>query len=315
MRICRRTLLAAWCMLAAAAPAWAADPVFPLNSRIGLVPPPGFVASTRFPGFENPQGNAAILLVDFPGEAFADIEKGFTDEALRTRGMTVEKREPLGLKDGRGFVVSGRVEAPGMKRYETIGVATLAGRTALVSMQISEEAKPALPDDMLVAALATVTVREQIPEAERLTVLPYRLGELAGFRIVRSGADGSAVLTDGPLDAVAAVEQPFFLIGLSSGEMPKVEERDRFAARLFSGAPGLKEVRITRAEPLRMGNQPGFEILAEAKDEKSGTEVSAVQWVRFGRNNYFHMFGIARRDAWASVFPRLRAIRDGVDLR
>ncbi len=314
MRI--RTLFAALGVaLAVATPAWAADPVFPLNSRIGLVPPPGFVASIRFPGFESPQGNAAILLVEFPAQAFADIEKGFTDEALKARGMIVEKREPLSLKDGRGFVVSGRVEGPGVKRYETIGIATLAGLTTLVSMQISEEAKAALPDDVLVAALATIAVREQIPDAERLTVLPYRLGDLGGFRIVRSGADGSAVLTDGPLDAVAAVEQPFFLIGLASGEMPKAEERDRFAARLFSGAPGLKEVRITRAEPLRIGNMPGFEILAEAKDEKSGTEVSAVQWVRFGRNNYFHMFGIARREAWAAVFPRLRAIRDGVEFR
>jgi hypothetical protein len=314
MRI--RSLLAALGIaLAAVVPAWAADPVFPLNSRIGLVPPPGFTASIRFPGFEHPQGNAAILLVEFPAQAFADIEKGFTDEALKTRGMTVEKREPLSLKDGRGFVVSGWVEAPGVKRYETIGVATLAGLTALVSMQLSEQAKAALPDDVLVAALATVAVREQIPDAERLTVLPYKLGELGGFRIVRSGADGSAVLTDGPLDAVAAVEQPFFLIGLSSGEMPKAEERDRFAARLFSGAPGLKEVRIVRAEPLRIGNMAGFEIVAEAKDEKSGTDVSAVQWVRFGRNSYFHMFGIARRDAWAAVFPRLRAIRDGVEFR
>ena len=37
----------------APAPAFAADPVFPLGSRMGFVPPPGFVASKRFPGFEN----------------------------------------------------------------------------------------------------------------------------------------------------------------------------------------------------------------------------------------------------------------------
>ena len=41
--------------LALAAPALAADPVFPINSRVGLTPPPGFTPSAKFPGFENPQ--------------------------------------------------------------------------------------------------------------------------------------------------------------------------------------------------------------------------------------------------------------------
>jgi hypothetical protein len=37
----------------AAAPVQAADPVFPLGSRIGLVPPPGLVQSRTFEGFED----------------------------------------------------------------------------------------------------------------------------------------------------------------------------------------------------------------------------------------------------------------------
>ena len=55
--------------------AWAADPVFPAGSRIGLVPPPGFVVSKNFPGFEHAEKQASILVAELPGYAFESIEK------------------------------------------------------------------------------------------------------------------------------------------------------------------------------------------------------------------------------------------------
>ena len=111
--IVQRALFGAMMGLMLGAPARAADPVYPVNSRIGLTAPAGFTPSTKFPGFENPQASAAILLVELPGDAYADVEKGFTDEALKARGMTVQLREPLTFKDGKGFFVSGPQESGG----------------------------------------------------------------------------------------------------------------------------------------------------------------------------------------------------------
>jgi len=102
---------------------------------------------------------------------------------------------------------------------------------------------------------------------------------------------------------------------VASGEAPKPEERDAFARRMFSAAPGIREIKIMRAEPLRIGQMAGYEIVAEAKDAKSGIDVTTVQWLRFGQTGHLQMFAIARRTAWNEVFPRLRAIRDGIELR
>ena len=49
-------------LVAVASPLRAADPVFPMASVIGLVPPGGMVASKTFPGFEDADKDAAILL-------------------------------------------------------------------------------------------------------------------------------------------------------------------------------------------------------------------------------------------------------------
>jgi hypothetical protein len=297
-----------------AAPARAADAVFPLNSRIGLTPPPGFTPSAKFGGFENAQDSAVILLVELPAEAYADIEKGFTDEALKGRGMTVQAREPLTLKDGRGFFVSGPQESGGVKRHEIVMVASLQGVTTIVSLQMVQETRAKITDAVAKSTFATVAVRT-VPDSERLAVLPYKLTDLAGFRLVRTAGDGSAILTDGPNDAVDAVEQPFVVIAIAPGETPKAEERDKFARRVFGGAPGLKDIKITRAEPLRIGNMQGYEIVAEAKDKSTSTEVNAVQWLRFGGNGYLQIFAIARRTTWNDVFPKLRTIRDSIEMK
>jgi hypothetical protein len=250
-----------------------------------------------------------------PPEAYAEIEKAFTDEGLKTRGMTVETREPVELANGRGFMITGQQVVGAQKRREIILVATLPGLTAVMSSQVPEESRAAISEPAVRDALKSAVVRASIPDSEKLAMLPYRVRELSGFRVIRGAPDGSALLTDGPQDVVAAVAQPFVLIGIAPGEIPKPEERDTFARRVFSSVPGIKEVKVLRAEPLRIGNQQGYEILAEAKDSGSNTEITTVQWLRFGGGSYLQMFAIARRDVWADLFPRLRAIRDGIELR
>ena len=312
----RRTILAALAALVlTAAPAYAADPVFPLNSRVGLVPPPGFTPSTKFSGFENAAASAAILLVAMPGEAYAELEKSFTEEMLKQRGITVTARETMTFRDGRGVLVSGPKDGDGMKRHESVLIASTGGITALVSVQMIEASRATITEAVVREALKTVAVRPQIPDSEKLAVLPYKINNLAGFRIIRTVYDGTAILTQGPKDSAEAVEQPFLLIAVATGEVPKPEERDSYARRMFGTAPGIRDVKIVRAEPLRIGQTPGFEIVAEAKDTSSDTDVTAVQWLRFGQSGHLQMFGIARRAAWNEVYPKLRAIRDNIELR
>lgn len=301
--------------LVAAAPAHAADPVFPTASRIGLVAPAGFTPSNRFAGFENSQASALIAVTELPADAYADVEKGFNDEALKSRGWTIKVREPLTFKDGKGFFIAGPQESAGQKRYESVMVASVGGITSLVSVQMIEASSATITDAVLRDMFKTLTVRAAVPESERLAVLPYKIGNLAKFRVVRSAREGVALLTDGPKDEVVGVEQPFLLIGIAPGAAPKPEDRDAFAKRVFSSAPGIKEVKITRAEPLRIGQAQGYEIVADAKDASSGTEVTTVQWLRFGQNASLQMFAIVKKGAWNDVFPRLRQIRDGIEPR
>src|SRR5208282_1765682 len=93
----RAGLAAALALMAFAIPARAADPVFPTGSRVGLVPPAGMMVSKAFPGFEDPDKKAAILINEMPAAAYSEIEKTLADEVLKKGGFSVKEREPIQL--------------------------------------------------------------------------------------------------------------------------------------------------------------------------------------------------------------------------
>src|SRR4051812_22410390 len=185
-RTLRPVIVGAFALFLAAAPALAADPVFPVNSRIGLVPPAGFAANPKLPRFDNPQASAAITLSELPGEAFAELEKTFTNEVLQQRGMTVQVREPMTLKDGRGIFIAGPKVLDGAKLYDAVLIATVSGITAVVSVQMVEPSHATITDAIVRDAFKTVAVRASVPESEKLSILPYKLGTLGGFRLVQT---------------------------------------------------------------------------------------------------------------------------------
>ena len=291
----------------------AAEPVFPPGSRIGLEPPAGMTVSKLFQGFEDREKNASIIFVELSGEAYTEIEKSFAVEALKAQGIDVQAREEFPLKDGRGFLVIAHLAVAGTPFRKWALVASEHDLTAVISIQVPDAAQDIYPDAALRASLATFTTRAAVPVQEQLDLLPFSLKDLAGFRIVRAAATGAALLTEGPKDAIELDEQPLLLITFLPGVGDQVSDRDSLARRAMSGTPGVTDMRIVRSEAMRIAGQPGHEILVDAKDAKTETELRVVQWLRFGPGGSLRVLGAVRKDEWDKVFPRFRAVRDGIE--
>ena len=95
-------------VFAFAAPAHAADAVFPTGSQLGIVSPAGMVPSHNFEGFENPDTHAAILFNVLPPAAYDQLDKSMVPEAMKKQGIKINTREPIQLAIGKGFILSGR---------------------------------------------------------------------------------------------------------------------------------------------------------------------------------------------------------------
>jgi hypothetical protein len=305
---------------AVAAPAWAADPIFPPGSRIGLVPPDGMAASSTFPGFADQDKNAAIVLGTLPAAAFSQLEKTLDADSLKKEGITVEKREPMQLSFGKAFLLTGRQVADKMHYRKWLLVAATDDLTVLVNVQAPEQSND-YSERAVRAALATLAVRAAVPEAEQLSLLPFTVGELAGFHVDSILRGRALILSDRPAEAAKdpAKEAPparidaHLLIAALPGGPTESEDREKFARMAFGEIAGLRNVHLTMSEPLRIGGQAGYQTMAEAKDARTGTDVEVVQWLRFGSGGFLQMVGVASADNWTSVLARLRTVRDSID--
>ena len=299
------------------APASAAEPVFPLGSRMGFVPPPGFEVSKRFPGFENSETRSSIVVAMLPQQAYAELEASMTTEALKKQGITEEKRQTLTLANGKALLVSGSEQENGQKFHKWMFLGQLPEGAALVAVLVPEAALKTYSDDVIRASLATLAVRASVPMEEQIALIPFKLTDLSGLRPIRVLGGAGVVLTDGERDSPSPGDQPIFIAMIGQGGPEQATDRANFARNLFTGLGDFKEVRIISGDMLRLGggNLATHELQAEAKEAFTDTPMKIVQWVRFGSGIFIRMVGMARADQWLAAFPRFRAVRDGVASR
>lgn len=305
------TLSLALPSLALPSPGWAAGPVFPRGSSIGLVPLAGMVESQSFAGFEDRSHNASLLVVEMPPAAYEQLDADFSAAALASQGITLDVREPFPLPGFKAMFYERTQTAGAVRLRKWVLLAGNDTLTALLTLQVPESEAGAYPEADVKAAFATLAVRSL---ADQVSALPFVLTNLAGFRPVRALGGTALILTDGPKDVVENAEQPLFVVSVGAGS-PRDDERRQFAIRALSTVPGVKDMRLERAEPQRVSGQPGFEVMATGADVRTGAPIKVVQWLRFGPNAYIRMVGVSQLDAFPDLYDRMRALRDGLEPR
>jgi len=309
----RLTLIATFLAMACLAMPASAAPQFPPALRVGLEPQGDLVLAKTFPGFEDPARKAAVAILDLPARAYEDIEKSAFGS--QQTGLTDVKRESFPFASGVGFLITAAAEENGVKLRKwfllaSAAVGTIPDLTALVNVQVPEAALDVYSDAVVRKMLASVTFRPA-PIEEQLGMLPFKLGEMSGFRVLQVLPQGGVVLIDGPGDNMSTTTYVVVSVGAGAPETP--DDRAKFARDLLSSAP-LRNLNVTGAEPMRLGGMQGNEIRGDAQGI-AGERVNVVQWVRFGSGGFLRVIGVGPRDGWNDMFTRLRGIRDGIATR
>ena len=290
-----------------------ADPIFPKGSRVGLEPPPGMSLSQRFPGYEDTAKKAAITISELPLRAYESVQQSFFNSA--PPGVTIDSREMLPFANGIGFLMTGTVTVNGALLHKWFLLAQAVGGpdfdfVAMINVEVPDTATASYPDKVIRDALSTVTFRPS-PTAELMAMLPYKLSELSGFRIMQVIPPGAAIITDGPTSDLT--RQPYMIISAGPGSAGSADDRARAARTMLDSVP-LQDLRITSTEAMRLSNLPGYEIRATA-NALGGAPVKLVQWVRFGATGYMRIIGVGPAGDWDRLFDRFRSVRDGIELR
>ena len=296
-----------------ASPASAADAVYPSGVRVGLVPLVGLAPAKAFVGFETEDHGVKVLVTELPAAAYTEVENAFKAGAPTGN---VPKPETIETAVGKAYytIENGKVGPDAVRRYSMI----LPGGTfsGFVAVQVPENASKIYTDDAVRQMFSSAVIRKEVPVAEQLGLLPFKPTVLGDFKAVRTLAPGAAVMFADGNEETGIEAAPFMVLGLIPSVPDKPDDRARFAQQAAGLIPGLREMRVTVSEPIRIDGAPGFETRIDAISGKSNTPVTVVQWLRFGGGTTaIRVIGSAPRDQWEQAFPRFRAVRDGIESR
>jgi len=307
-----RYLAAVAFLVAGTCSALAADPVFAPGARVGLVPLVGLVKAKTFVGFETEDQGVKVLMADLPAEAYGEVANAFKANPGGTGGI---KPESIETAAGLAYYTaeSAKDGSSNVRRYSMI----LPGGTfaGYVAVQVPENASRIYTDEAIRQMFASAVIRKEVPVEEQLGVMPFKVGELSGFKNVRTLAPSAALVLADANETTGFETAPFMVIGLIGGAPAQPDDRGRFAQQAAKSIPGVRDARITMSEPIRIDGQPGYETRLDAISGKDNTPVTVVQWLRFGSQNSLRIIGSAPRDGWPQAFPRFRSVRDGIQPR
>jgi hypothetical protein len=292
--------------------AMAADPVFPPGARIGMTPLVGLAPAKAFTGFETEDRSVKVLIAELPAAAYGEVMNAF-----KTNPAIANVAKPESLETGAGtayYTAETAKNASGVFRHYSM---ILPGGTfsGYVDVQVPENATKIYSDDAVRQMLTSAVIRKEVPVAEQLALMPFKVADLGNFKNVRAlGATGALLLADG--DETAGFEAaPFMVIGVMGAVPTQPDDRARFAEQAARAIPGMHSGRITMSEPVRIDGMAGYETRIDATSGRNDTQVTLVQWLRFGGQGCLRIIGSAPRDQWEQAFPRFRAVRDGIEPR
>jgi hypothetical protein len=286
-------------------------PVFAPGMRIGLAPPAGLTVSRRFPGFEDPDRQVTVRILDLPAAAYDRLMRSAT--APEQQGMTNVKRESFSFAGGIGMLVEGEAQDNGTAIHRWFLVASAAptavpNLATLIRVEVPDAARSVYTDAVVRQMLASVAFR-QVPLQELLGLLPFKLTAMAGFKVRKVSPEGVVVVDSSSEDPS---KRPYAIITIGRGAPDRPDDRARFARDMLIRTP-LRDLKLTSGEPMRINGSPGSEIRAEANDPNGGP-IKLVQWVRFGGFSkvFLRIVAVATQKDFDAVFNRFRALRDGV---
>jgi hypothetical protein len=269
-----------------AAGARAAGEQFPAGASVGLAPPAGMTASKGFSGFEHRSG-ASIVVFEMPAQAYPEIAAKFTPDGFAASGFkAAAPGEPWPVAGGEGRLMRGTQAAQGVTFDKWVVIARSGAVTAMVTAQVPRGIDGAPAAEAVEGALRTVAFRAEPPIADQIAALPYRVGDLAGFRPVRVLAGSALLLTDGPVDIDPQGRQPFVVVASSMGGRVAPEQRAGLARRALAAVTGLRDVETTSETSREEDGTTVVRHEATARHDRTGAPLLVAQTMRFTPAGY-----------------------------
>jgi hypothetical protein len=272
------------------------------GTSVALAPPPGFEPSSRFPGFERADLQSSVMVTEIPGPV-ADVSRGMTAAGLAARGMTLISSTRQ-LVDGRqALLLKVSQPAGGMTVHKWMIVSGDASTTVMIVGTFPKAHEPQIGDAMKDALLTARWAAAAAPP-DPFEGLSFRVSPTASLKIA-GRVSNMLMLTEsgqmGPQGPTAAL----FIVGTSLAPVD-VSDLKAFAATRASQTKQLKGLRVSEQGATAIGDEAGYELVAEGTDIATGRLVTLYQVVLPDPQGYLLMQGMVASTRAATMVPEFR---------
>jgi hypothetical protein len=304
MKLQRIAILAAAALLVfTSLSAGAADYVRIPGTRTSLQPPEGFSLADRFPGFQRADVQSSIMVSEIPAPA-TEMMKGMTREGLAKQGMTL---------------VSSQAERIGGREALLLQVAQSAAGTAFLKwMLVTGDQQTTL----MIVGTFPKAVEERIGSAIRGSVLsvswpsgasidqfeglPFRVTPSPKLKVAGRMANMLLLTESGRMGPLGPTEA-LYVVGSSVSE-GRIADLRAFSEARAKQTAEVKDIRNFDGHTLKVGELAAYELLADAKDMKTGTPIRLYQVVALDGSGYIMMQGLVGAARAAALLPEFRRV-------
>jgi hypothetical protein len=273
------------------------------GTSTSLEPPKGFSLADRFPGFQSAELQASIMVTEIPGPA-PEVMKGMTKDGLAKNQMNLISSKAQTVAGQEGMLLHVSQTAAGTEFLKWILVAgdqkscvTIVGT---FPKSAGEKVGEAIRKSMLTASRTSGSMSNPL-EGLSYRVTPTPKMKLAGrlgnmLMLTESGSMGP----HGP-------DEPAYFVGPSVGDL-RIDSLQAFSETRAKQTARLKDIKNFEGRALKVDGRAAYELLADAKDDKSGAAIRLYQVVAPEPGGYLIAQGLIVSARAPEMLPEFRRI-------
>ena len=265
--------------------------------------PEGFEKADNFDGFGEPETQSSIMAISLPAP-YSQVTAGFTKEQMKTRGWVLLSRDDVKVNGLPGILVHFEQPAGDEVFLKWSFVFGDDKKTTMVTAAFPKAQERELSTRLKSAVLSLRPDRAALPDPG--ADLPFTLAATPKLKLA-DGINRTLAYTKDGVFMIKSPGDPLF-IATSSVDQVIVGDRRNFAEQRVVGTVHTKQVKVKSSDAITIDGLDGFESLAEAEEDLSGTPLILYQVILFDDESYVIMQGHVGAEHRVEFLPEFKAI-------
>ena len=267
-----------------------------VGTKISMVPPQDFTVADNFAGFQQDESGASIMVLDVPGP-FSEISKAFTEEGLKSQGMTFISSEKLIFQDFQAALLTVQQEAYGQSFQKHIFAFGSERESILINGTFPSD-KNELNEPIRKALLTSYY--DSAKNIDPFSTVDFEINPAGtGLVFAKSMANSLIFNRDGKLPSQLE-DQANFIVGKAFSQV-EVTDKELFAGTRLGQLP-IEIDSILSTTSIKIDGLDGVEIIADGKNPQNGNKEKVYQTILFEDNLYYILLGSCEANFEENIF-------------